>query len=184
MKETWTKRLGTARLFTVIAALLAIVCYFLPMYSATKDFADSLNTAGMFTELTDYDDMQPSELKHLSMFTYEKIYSRYGDNLFSSHTDVVVYIAIYLLPAALALLALLWAFVKKPILLLLNTILLGGTYWLILYDHSYRGLPGSLYVRGAAWYAYYAVIALLAIGAIWMKVCRSGLKRAVKKEGV
>lgn len=91
----------------------------------------------------------------------------------------MIYTVLYSAVPLFAVLILLAALRKRPILTLLCDLLMGGTIWIINWDFADRGImPDSDRLWAIAYYLYYPLAAIIAICAIWMFI----EKRKIKKE--
>ena len=171
------EKLSLPRIIAMIAALCAIVAFFLPYISATEDYraymefqADEKPIEG--TNIT------VRAMMDMSLFEYATTYFQGGEAIFHSSGSGTFYGILISLIVGFALLAFLAAWRKRPILTLILDLLMGGTFYLVNWDFVDRGImPDSDRVWAIAYYLYYPLVAIIAVSAIWMLVVKHRMKR-------
>ena len=171
-------RLNLPRRIAMVVAFAAIVTFFLPYISATGGYreymssqADEKPIEGASITLGDMMDM--------SLFEYARTYYQGSEALFRSSADGVIYCVLISAIAGFALLTLLAAWRKRPILTLICDLMMGGAFYLVNWDFVNRGImPDSGRVWAIAHYLYYPFVAMIAICAVWMLIVRRRMKKA------
>lgn len=169
-------------LVTLIAALLAVVMFFLPYITMTGMNRERIENSG---EVYLYDSgmLRAKDMAGLSLFKYAKIYFQYGTDIMGSSTSANFYGILMSVVGGLILFALLAVLGKKPILIIILDILLCGTCYIVYWDFVDRGImPREGSAWGVAYYGLYICTAIIAVGAIWMLVVKKKIKREAKKE--
>lgn len=172
-------RLNVPRFFAMIVALIGVIVLFLPIISATPDFVKRI---GSVTDLgyNELDDIQLSDLKDLSLYSYGRIYYNHQKNV--DHDDAKTLLILMLLPGAGALLAFLFASGKHPFFMLLMDLVIAGSFWV---DTKWIGDIGLMVSEthewSSAYYVYPACIVLLAMLSIWMFIAKYKWKKAKKR---
>jgi len=162
----------------VCAALLLLIAIFLPYATAIGDHAENLKDnpdAIVYAEL----DMTSSDIIHISMAEYAKVYGSLGEELFYDAGMGTFYMVLVILIGGFAALALLFALLKKPVGVMVFDILAFIVFSLQNWDYTDRGVvPSRAYDWGAGYYVFYiAAVAVLA-GAIWMLIQKKKLKKS------
>ena len=174
-----TDRLTWPRRIAVVAALIAIVAFFLPYISATDDYRERMQYFAD-DKLIDGVDITVGEMMDLSLFKYARVYQQGGDALLHSSGSGMIYTVLYSAVPVFAVLILLAALRKRPILTLLCDLLMGGTIWIINWDFADRGImPDSDRLWAIAYYLYYPLAAIIAICTIWMFIEKRKTKKGV-----
>ena len=171
------KKLSLPRLIALIAALAAIVAFFLPYISATEDYrsymADQADNKPF-----DNIDITVREIMDMSLFKYARVYFQGGEAFFGSSGIGSFYGVLITLIAGFALFTLLAAWRIRPVLTLICDLLMGGAFYLVNWDFVDRGImPDSNRVWAIAYHLYYPLAVIIAICAVWMFV----VKRQQKK---
>lgn len=173
MQLTWPRRIA------VVAAFIAIAAFFLPYISATDEYRESMRYFAA-DKLIDGVDITVGEMMDLSLFKYARIYQQGGDALLHSSGSGMIYTVLYSAVPVFAILILLAALRKHPILTLLCDLLMGVTIWIINWDFVDRGImPDSDRLWAIAYYLYYPLVVIIAICAIWMFIEKRKTKKGV-----
>lgn len=173
--------LRVPRFIALIVSLIAIAAFFLPYISATEAYRQRIDALGDTADESAYKTVHVSysDVKDLSMFEYARIYLLGGKEVLGNQQAGVFYGVLFLAIGLFALLILLCALGRKPVLILLFDILMGGAFFLINWDFVSRGImPSSDRLWGVSYYVYYPCAVAILVCAIWMFV----LKRRMKRE--
>lgn len=172
-KKTAPKGLLIPFLITLLSALLLVSTIFMPYASATDTFAeriDKMPDTIVDTKLN----MTAEDMRHISMFEYAQAYININD----VYAVGIVYVVFVAMIGAFALLTLLFALLKKPIPVIIFSVLALGTFLIQNWDYSDRGVvPGNNYDWGIAYYLFFAAFVLILGGAVWMLVCKIKAKK-------
>ncbi|HHX08832.1 MAG TPA: hypothetical protein GX730_05310 [Chloroflexi bacterium] len=163
------------RSIAVIVSLVCVILLIVPILSGNSDFKKNVDNA---TNLgfNDLDDVKLSDLKDISLSSYGLIY--YKVNVAKDDSAILAPIIMFL-PGALAVFALLAALGRRPILLLILTAGILGSFLLATRLLADTGLyVGGTHKWGIAYYAYFLCIALLVVSSIWLFITKSKWKRA------
>ena len=167
------------RLIAMIAALCAIVAFFLPYISATDDYRSYMATRADEKPFNGVD-ITVADMMDMSLFEYARVYYQGGEAFFRSSGTGVFYGVLITLIGGFALLALLAAWRKRPVLTLICDLLMGGVFYLVNWDFVDRGImPDSDRVWAIAHQLYYPLAAVIAVCAVWMFIVKRRLKKAV-----
>lgn len=171
-------KLVLPRLIAVIAALCAVVVFFLPYISATEDYRAFMATRADEKPF-DGVDITVADMMDMSLFEYARVYYQGGETFFRSSGSGVFYGVLITLIGGFALLALLAAWRKRPILTLICDLLMAGAFYLVNWDFVDRGImPDSDRVWAIAYHLYYPLAAVIAVCAVWMFIFKRRLKKA------
>lgn len=160
-----------ASVATIVAALLLVAAFFLPYASGTQEFREGLSSmsANPYSETLG---MSNEDLADISLFEYVRVYSASGE-LGMGDAFAAVYVPLMVAPAALGVLTLLFAALRKPIPSVVFSLLTVALTFLLNWDFEDRGvIPSSNYDWGIArWVYLVAGIAVIAC-AVWQVVLR------------
>lgn len=167
-------------LVTVIASVIVVLAFFLPLASANEKHKEYLENYEWEIDAGGLE-MSSKDAVHMSMFDYARIYWGVVDTI--DRTLATVVTAVIAASGILSLVTLAFALWKKPIAVILFNGLTLGAYYLMTWDFNDRGvLPNSHYEWGIAYYLYYIGIAAIFAGAVWMLVTKIKIKQK-NKEG-
>ena len=173
--------LRLSRIATIFVSLIVIAAFFLPFINATEDYAEYLKLHEN-EKVFETADITVGEMESMSLYTYAKVYFQAGEEIYGEQAAGIVYLVLIGGIGALGLISCLWALAKKPILLLLNSLLIGGAFYLTIWDFTDRGImPDSNRVWGISYYMIYPCVVLLIICAIWMFVEKRRAKKGNRK---
>lgn len=183
------RRINAPRYIAAIIALIGVALLFVPIVSATPDYAEELDAVEKSMNIAkslgynEHYSLTPSELRDISLYSFGWI--AYNEIINEDPIDARHWLAFMLLPGAGALIAFITALCKRPILTFLMNAIASGAYALdivILMDGPMSDRPYSWsYMWGAAYYAYPVVFSLLFIASIWMLCARHKWKKARKR---
>lgn len=164
-----------ARVPQIIAMLLAVVAiaaFFLPYISSTEEYSryiESRATEKVFQSA----DLTVGDMKDMSLFEYAKVYLQARQEIFHDDAAGILYTVLIGAIGVGAVLAFLCAWGKKPILLMLMTLLMGGAFYVTNWDFMDRRImPDSNRVWGISHEILYPIAALLLICAVWMFIAK------------
>lgn len=165
---------------TVIGTLLMVVTVFLPYATAIDDHAENIKEnpdAVVYEEL----DMTAQDMMNISMVEYANVYSNLADQLFGDPSYGIFYVVLVALIGGFALLAAFFAFLKKPIAVIIFSVLSFGVFSLQNWDYTDRGvIPSSSYDWGTGYYVFYVAAVVTLVGAIWLLVNKILTKKQSK----
>lgn len=182
---TDTQRKDATRTPSIILILVAVIlcaCYFLP-FTAAKDDSIATNEFAQSYEINEGSGLTVSQLSKPSVITRARFYKAYCDKLGLSVTDSLndyslMFWAI-LLSGAAAVLALLFAILRKPIPTVLFAIAnLGLTSFIGFYFETYGPVSSgaaSNWAFGRA--AMLASAVVLAAVGVWFAIVKRGQKK-------
>ena len=174
------KKLSLLRLIAMIAALCAIVAFFLPYISATEDYRTYMASRADEKPF-DGVDITVADMMDMSLFEYARVYYQGGETFFRSSGSGVFYGVLISAIAGFALLTLLAAWRKRPFLTLICDLLMGGSFYLVNWDFvDRRIMPDSDRFWGIAYHLYYPLAVVIAICAVWMLVVKRRMKKAAR----
>ncbi len=158
--------------FIIVLAgtLFMVISLFLPYSTAIGDHEEYINR---FSDEIAYEelDMTYDDTMNLSMAEYAKVYGSMGQSF-------TLYVALVVLIGGFSSLALLFACLKKPIPIIIFTVLAFLVFCLQNWDYSDRGVvPSSDYDWGAAYYIFPAAAAVAFIGSICLLVQKIKINR-------
>lgn len=170
-------RINIPRIIIIVSAVVALVAFFLPYISATDNFRAYINEHAD-EKVYSTVDLTIGDLADMSMFTYARVYFQGGEEILRSKESGIFYGVLMFSVAGFALLVLLTALGKKPILTLILDLLMAGAFYLINWDFIDRGImPDSRRVWAISHSLYYPLAAIIVVCAIWMFI----EKRKAKK---
>lgn len=172
------ERLGMiAVITTIVAAALLVAAFFLPYAAGTPEFREGLSSmsVNLYSETLG---MTNQELADISLFEYARIYGA-SEELGMGDAYAMIYVPCIAAVGVLGALALLFAALRKPVPVIVFSVLTVALTFLLNWDFEDRGvIPSSSYDWGVArWVYLVAGIAAIAL-AIWQIVLRRQLKRA------
>lgn len=173
-------RLFPPRLIAMIAALCAIVAFFLPYISATEDYR-SYMAERADEKPFDGVDITVADMMDMSLFEYARTYFQGGEVFFRSSESGTFYGVLITLIGAFALLTLLAAWQRRPVLTLICDLLMAGAFCLVNWDFVDRGImPDRDRVWAIAHHIYYPLAAVIAVCAVWMFIIKRRVRKAAQ----
>ena len=164
------KKCSISFMITLIFSVIMLLGLFLPYFSATEEYKSTLekHPDSFYSEELNMTNM---DAVNVSMIEVGKIYYK-GSETFNSQAYQAFYK--YYIPISIiliglfSLLILLCSITKKPILMIILSILILLVFHIMNWDFTDRGIiPGNHYVFGIAYYLYYISTILTFIGSIF-----------------
>ena len=156
-----------------ITAMISIAGLFLPYIGSTPEYADYLNSV---SNQKPFDTADTSV--DLSLYEYAKTYWQGSDEIFGNKAVGVFYTIIFVSPGIFGFFALLCALRKKGIPLILQSLIIGGSSYLISWDVVDRGImPNYGRVWGISHVLYYPVAGILLICGVWIFIVKRKMKK-------
>ena len=165
--KTWLPRL-----IAFVLSILAIAAMFVPFIKATPEYREYLES---IADQSHYEtvDFTASDFIELTLYEYARVYWQGGEEILGSKVTGYVAAIIYAAPGFFGILALLSILGKKGKLLMLQSLFVGGSAYLVNRDVIDRGImPDSHMVWGIAHYIYYPIAVLLLACGIWIFVVK------------
>lgn len=158
-------------IIALIGSLLIVANIFLPFVSATEDFGAVLEKAGDEVVNT-VTDMTAEDAISVSLMEYSDAFAREDSEV---TLDMVLLIAF----ALFGVLAVIFTFIKKPIPVIIFSILSFIPYYLFNFDVNDRNiLESSTYETSIAYYLIPIAIVIAIGGAIFMFIVKRKAKNA------
>lgn len=165
------------QIIAIIVALIAIVSFFLPFISATKEYSEYLDLRAD-EKVYNSSDLKVGDMKNLSLFQYAKFYFQAGKEIYRDQGTGTFYAILIGAIVVFSILILLFALGKKAVPTIFFSALMGIIFYLINWDFTDRRImPDSNRVWGIAHYIYYPIAIILLICGIWMLVEKKKAKR-------
>ena len=160
-----------------ITAMISIAGLFLPYIGSTPEYADYLNSVSNQKPF-DTADITAATSVDLSLYEYAKTYWQGSDEIFGNKAVGVFYTIIFVSPGIFGFFALLCALRKKGIPLILQSLIIGGSSYLISWDVVDRGImPNYGRVWGISHDLYYPVAGILLICGVWIFIVKRKMKK-------
>jgi len=160
-----------------ITAMISIAGLFLPYIGSTPEYADYLNSVSNQKPF-DTADITAATSVDLSLYEYAKTYWQGSDEIFGNKAVGVFYTIIFVSPGIFGFFALLCALRKKGIPLILQSLIIGGSSYLISWDVVDRGImPNYGRVWGISHVLYYPVAGILLICGVWIFIVKRKMKK-------
>lgn len=157
--------------------MISIAGLFLPYIGSTPEYADYLNSVSNQKPF-DTADITAATSVDLSLYEYAKTYWQGSDEIFGNKAVGVFYTIIFVSPGIFGFFALLCALRKKGIPLILQSLIIGGSSFLINWDLVDRGImPYDGRVWGIAHSLYYPVAGILLICGVWIFIAKRKIKK-------
>lgn len=167
-------------LVTVVASIIVLAAFFLPLATADAEYAEYLKTHAQDYIMPGIE-VTNEEVIHISMYEYAMMYMETYNTIDRTLSTVVV--AIIGAAGFLSLITLLFAIFKKPIAVIIFNALSLGVYYLMVWDFKERGVvPNNIYNLGFAYYVYYIGFIAVFAGAVWLLGVKIKQKRQRKSE--
>lgn len=180
MENTKKKMFLVVALSVILISLLVVVAFFLPYASAKADYRKILENFPQQIYMQEIG-MTNADAMDISLLEFARVYGAFAESsgqIGAVGTIVVVMIS---LVGLFSLLTLIFAALRKPIVILIFNCLTFGTVYLLSWDFQDRGaLPNNSYDFGMAYYIYYIGAALILAGAICMLVMKIQEKKQKK----
>lgn len=179
--KTTNNKLLIPFIVTLIGAAFMFITIFLPYSTANKERAEKLKAYPdqiVYEEL----DMTAEDMINISMVEYANVYSNLSEQIWGDTSYGIFYIALVALIGIFSLLSVLFSALKKPIAVVVFSLLALGVFCIQNFDYTDRGvIPSSTYDWGAAYYVFYIAFAVTFVGAIWMLVSKIIQKKKQNK---
>lgn len=152
----------------------------MPYASATEEYAERLEQYSDYYALEELD-MNGEDFINISMAKYAKVYSKMSEDIFGDSATGVLYVVLVVLIAIFAIGALVFAFFKKPIAVIVFDILAFVVFCIQNWDYKDRGvIPSDNYNWGGAYY----IFIICAIAVLVCAVASIILKKIFEKKTV
>ena len=171
------------RLLAVLLAAAAVAAFFLPYIDISGEFgtyAEYMPYLEYFSDMRPFpsSDLTIQDMKSMSLYECAKLFFQAGETILSDHTRAMVYAAGFSMVGLFAVLALVCAILNRPLLLILDSLLMGTVVYLINWKAASRGIVTSGAVQwGIARFAYYPCAALLVLAGIWLLIEKGRARR-------
>ena len=164
----------------VIGSALMILTIFLPYTSATKEFAERIDS---YPEAVAYSntDIKASDVKNVSMVQYASMYSSNSKEILHQSSVGIIYVVIVVGIGIFSLLSLIFALLKKPIPLIISDVLDFGVFTFLGWDFRDRGLIISAYNWGIGYYLFYIGIVMALVGAVLLIMAKKKGKKQLQE---
>jgi len=180
MEQTYTPQLKNKKNFIAfIAALLGcallILAFLTPFASANDKYTERFESMG--DTIADSElNMTAEDMINLSLFDYARTYINAVSNDYA--TDIVIpCLVVMLLFIIFTVLTTVFTLMKKPVLMIIFSMLSLGSFILLVWDFADRKVvPGSVYETGFGQYLGYIGAAIVLIGAILLLILRKSSK--------
>lgn len=167
-------------LVTIVLAFVMFLTIFMPYASATEEYAERLEQYSDYYALEELD-MNGEDFINISMAKYAKVYSKMSEDIFGDSATGVLYVVLVVLIAVFAIGALVFAFFKKPIAVIVFDILAFVVFCIQNWDYKDRGvIPSDNYNWGGAYY----IFIICAIAVLVCAVASIILKKIFEKKTV
>lgn len=184
IKTTNSKLMQNKLLIPFVIALVGTVfmfiTIFLPYATAKNEYAEKMNT---YPDEIVYEELNitSKDMINISMVEYAKIYSKLSEQIWGTTAYGIFYVALVALIGGFSLLSVLFTVLKKPIAVVIFSLLSFGVFSMQNFDYSDRGvIPSNTYGWGVAYYIFYIAFAMALIGAVWMLVSKIIQKKQQK----
>ena len=164
----------------VIGSALMILTIFLPYTSATKEFAERIDS---YPEAVAYSntDIKAGDVKNVSMVQYASMYSSNSKEILHQSSVGAIYVVIVVGIGIFSLLSLIFALLKKPIPLIISDVLAFGVFTFLGWDFRDRGLMRSAYNGGIGYYLFYIGIVMALVGAVLLIMAKKKGKKQLQE---
>lgn len=167
-------------IISILGALLLVVAFFLPYATGTDEYKERIeaNPEGVSIESIG---MTNADAVDISMMEYTRVYM--SAEMLGVSEFYLIYVPFMAGLLACALLALLFAALRKPIPVIVFSALTLGLSLFLNWDFEDRGVvPSSLYDWGVAKWIYLVAAVIAIAGAAWLLVVKMREKRALKTD--
>ena len=167
------------RIILILASIALIASFFLPYFARTDEESnEALTNAVEAVKPFESVDISGKDLVKPSLLTYTRIYFQGREEIFRDPTEGLIYAGLYCIIPLFGLLMLIFALCKKPIPILIFSILVGIAAYAVHWDFEARGIISTADVAPATgYYLIYACVAILFIVSICMIVAKSKAKK-------
>ena len=144
---------GWPMIVALVAVALMVVAYFLPYASDTQDYRDALMTMPDYVQ-SDELGMTNADIADMSLFEYARVYAA-AEDLGASVALTAIYLPLLVGAIVFPVLALLFAALRKPIPVILFSVLAVALLQLLNWDFEDRlVVPSNSYDIGIARWVY------------------------------
>lgn len=145
-------------LITLFAAILFAMAFFMPYATVTEEYEDYYIGGYYYSDV----DMDGDDLKNVSLMDFASIYSEIGD-------EYIVYTMFISFLALFAFLSLLFAILKKPIPIIVFSVISLFIFFVLSFAFSERSIvPSARYDRGFGYFIMIVSIIISFVGSIIM----------------
>lgn len=167
---------------TLVAALMMVLCVFLPYATATNDYAERLDKYPDVMMMEDME-MTAKDVKHLSMAEYANIYYTMRNELWRDPANGIFLAVLVGLIGGFSLITVLFALGRKPIATIIFAALAYGVFAVQNFDYTDRGvIPSNSYDWGIAHTLFPIAVIVVVIGAFWMLAKKSVFRMEIRRE--
>lgn len=176
------KKLWIPFILTLLATLFMLSCIFIPYATATPEQAEKL---ALFpdAQIDDSLSLTAKDMQDISMVKYAYMYSAIKDQSAANALVSNICIAMVVLIGVFSLLAILFSLWRKPIPVIIFTLLAYGVFAAQNFDYTDRGIiPSNAYDWGLAHTLFPIAVIIALASAVWMLVTKLLLKKQAKAE--
>lgn len=166
-------------LIALVGSIILVVAFFLPYSSATEEYKEYLrnNSDSMYFEEIG---MTNGEAVGISMLEFGRMYAKAAEMGMSEAVSIICMVLIAII-GLFSLLTLLFAILKKPIVLFIFNALNFGIFSMLNWDFRDRGImPTSSYDWGISYYLYYIGALGALVGAVYLFIAKIKIKKQKK----
>lgn len=167
-------------LVALIGSALMILTLFLPYTSATKDFAERIDSYPEALAYSDTD-IKVSDVKNVSMVQYASMYGSNSKEILHQSSAGILYVSIVIGIGVFSILSLIFALRKKSIPIIIFDVLAFILFAVLCWDFKDRGLMEMAYNWGVGYYLFYVGAILALAGAILLIVTKNKNKKQPKE---
>ena len=165
-----------------IIAGIAILGAFLPYVSCCDEYKLEYFDAHGDEKVYESSDLTFADCRELSLWDYARLYYQAGEEIFKEKPAGIFYAVLFLLPGAIGIFCMFWALCKRATPLILNSIAMGASLWIINWDVVDRGImPSSDLVWGISHVLYYPCAVVIFVCGIWLFVGKHRIKKQQKR---
>lgn len=180
MENTKKKMFLVVTLSVILVSLLVVLAFFLPYASAKADYRKILENFPQQIYMQEIG-MTNADAMDISLLEFARVYGAFATSSGQIGTVGTIVVVMISLVGLFSLLTLIFAALRKPIVILIFNCLTFGAVCLLSWDFQDRGaLPSNSYDFGMAYYIYYIGAALILAGAICMLVMKIQEKKQKK----
>lgn len=166
-----------SKFICIIVSVVTIVGMFLPYIQSTPEYGEYLKS---MSNQKPYDtvDITAEESVELSLYEYAKTYYQGRNEIFDDKTYGIFYAILFSTPGFFGILALLFSFCNKPVLIMLQSLLIGGAAYLINWDViDRRIMPYDGRIWGVSHVLFYPCALILFVFGMLMFITKHRLKK-------
>ncbi len=169
-------------IIVLVSSIIMVTTIFMPYATATEEQAKKIDE---YPDEILYEKLNitSKDMMNISMVKYARIYNSLSEQLWGNSSYGTFYVVLVSLIGGFAVLALIFMLLKKPIAVIIFTIISFAVFLLQNSDYTHRGvIPSTSYAWGMGYYIFYIASIITIIGSVWYLIIKIKTKKQARSK--